>query len=67
MGCETAKRQWKHHYIEGHSLGTVKTELVHRRRFPDPEVASSVIFEYLEEFYNRCRSHSALSYRSAAD
>ena len=48
-------------------IATLKTELVHRRRFPDPEVASSVIFEYLEVFYNRCRSYSALSYRSAAD
>jgi putative transposase len=44
-----------------------KTELVHRCRFPDPEVASSVIVEYLDGFYNRCRSHSALSYRSAVD
>jgi putative transposase len=48
-------------------IATLKTELVHRRRFPDPEVASRVIFEYLEGFHNRCRSHSALSYRSAAD
>ena len=44
-----------------------RTELVHRCCFPDPEVASSDIFKYLEEFYNRCSSHSALSYRSAAD
>jgi transposase InsO family protein len=48
-------------------IATSKTMLVHRRRFPDPEVASSIIFEYLEEFHNRCRSHSALSYRGAAD
>jgi transposase InsO family protein len=47
-------------------IATLKTELVHRRRFPDPAVAS-VIFEHLQGFYNRCRSHSALSYRSAAD
>jgi putative transposase len=45
----------------------MKTELVHRRRFPDPEVTRSVIFEYLEGSYNRCRLHSALSYRSLAD
>jgi transposase InsO family protein len=49
-------------------IATLMTELlVHRRRFPDPEVASSVIFEYLEGLYNGCRSHSALNYRSAAD
>jgi putative transposase len=45
----------------------VKTELVHRRRFPDREVAKSAIFEYLEGFYDRRRLHSALSYRSPAD
>jgi putative transposase len=43
---------------------TLKTELVHRRRFPDREVARSAIFEYLEGFYNRRRLHSALSYQS---
>jgi putative transposase len=49
-------------------IATLKTELlVHRRRFPDREVAKSAIFEYLEGFYNRRRLHSALSYRSAAD
>jgi putative transposase len=48
-------------------IATFKTELVHRRRFPDREVARSAIFEYLEGFYNRRRLHSALSYRSPAD
>jgi putative transposase len=45
-------------------VATLKTELVHRRRFPDRGVARSAIFEYLEAFYNRRRMHSALSYRS---
>ena len=31
-------------------IATLKTELVHRRRFPDREVARSAIFEYLEGF-----------------
>ncbi len=48
-------------------IATLKTELVHRRRFPDREAARSAIFEYLEGFYNRRRLHSALSYRSPAD
>jgi putative transposase len=48
-------------------IATLKTELVHRRRFPDREVARSTVFEYLEGFYNRRRLHSALSYRSPAD
>ena len=46
-------------------IATLKTELVHRRRFPDREVAKSAVFEYLEGFYNRRRLHSALSYQSA--
>ena len=45
-------------------IATLKTELVHRRRFPDREVARSAIFEYLEGFYNRRRLHSALRYQS---
>jgi putative transposase len=45
-------------------VATLKTELVHRQRFPDREVARSAIFEYLEAFYNRRRLHSALSYQS---
>ena len=48
-------------------IATLKTELVHRRRFPDREVAKSAVFEYLEGFYNRRRLHSSLSYRSPAD
>jgi putative transposase len=48
-------------------VATLKSELVHRRRFPDREVARSAVFEYLEGFYNRRRLHSALSYRSPAD
>ncbi len=48
-------------------IATSKTELVHRRRFPNREVARSAIFEYLEGFYNRRRLRSALSCRSPAD
>jgi putative transposase len=48
-------------------IATLKTELVHRRRFPNREAARSAIFEYLEGFYNRRRLHSALGYRSPAD
>ena len=48
-------------------IATLKTELVHRQRFPDRGAARSAIFEYLEGFYNRLRLHSALSYRSPAD
>jgi len=45
-------------------IATLKSELVHRRHFPDRDVARSAIFEYLEGFYNRRRLHSALGYKS---
>jgi transposase InsO family protein len=45
-------------------IATLKSELVHRGRFPDRGVARSAVFEYLEAFYNRRRLHSALSYQS---
>jgi len=45
-------------------VATLKTELVHRRSFPDRKVARSAIFEYLEAFYNRRRLHSSLGYVS---
>jgi putative transposase len=45
-------------------IATLKSELVHRHRFPDREAARSAIFEYLEGFYNRHRLHSALGYKS---
>jgi putative transposase len=45
-------------------VSTLKCELVHRRRFPTREAARSVVFEYLEAFYNRKRLHSSLGYMS---
>ena len=46
-------------------IATLKSELVHRRRFPDGEEArSAIFFRYLEGFYNRSRLHSALGYKS---
>ncbi len=45
-------------------IATLKTELLHRRRFPDRDVARCAIFEYPEGFYNRRRLHSALGYKS---
>jgi putative transposase len=48
-------------------VARLKTELVSRCRFPNREVAKRAIFEYLEAFYNRTRTHSSLGYRSPAD
>jgi transposase InsO family protein len=46
---------------------TLKWELVYRRDFVDRLQARTEIFDYIECFYNRQRSHSALNYRSPVD
>jgi transposase InsO family protein len=46
---------------------TLKVELVYRRNFVGHCQARSEIFDYIECFYNRRRSHSALNYRSPVD
>jgi putative transposase len=45
-------------------FGTLKTELVHGERYRTRLEARLSIFEYVEVYYNRQRSHSALGYRS---
>lgn len=45
-------------------FGSLKTELVHHRRYRTREEARRDIFEYIELFYNRVRLHSALGYLS---
>jgi transposase InsO family protein len=42
--------------------GTLKSECVNRQNFATRAQAKSVIFEYLEVFYNRQRLHSSLGY-----
>jgi len=46
---------------------TLKTELIHHRRFETREQAKYEIFEYIEVFYNRQRKHSTLGYRTPAE
>jgi putative transposase len=43
---------------------TIKTELVHHRRYATREDASRDIFAYIEGSYNRTRRHSAIGYIS---
>jgi len=43
---------------------TIKTELTRRNKFNTKDEARSVIFEYIEVFYNRKRMHSTLGYLS---
>ena len=48
-------------------VASLKTELLHRHRFPGREVARTAIFDYIEGFYNRVRRHSSLGYLSPSD
>jgi len=45
-------------------FGTLKTELIHHRRYETRAEARTDIFEFIELFYNRYRRHSALAYQS---
>jgi putative transposase len=46
---------------------TLKMEMVYRRVFLSHSQARNEIFDYIETFYNRQRSHSALDYQSPFD
>lgn len=48
-------------------FATLKSELVHHRRYRTRAGARSDIFYFIEAFYNRRRLHSALDYRSPAE
>lgn len=46
---------------------TLKTEAIYHHKFKTREEAKSVVFEYIEVFYNRVRSHSANGYLSPTE
>ena len=48
-------------------LHTLKVERVNRCRFKTREEAKQTIFQYIETFYNRKRTHSSLGYMSPFD
>lgn len=48
-------------------FATLKSELLHHRRFQTRDQARQAIFEYIEVFYNRQRLHSALGYQSPVE
>ena len=45
-------------------IATLKTELIHRHDFHTRQEARQALFEYIEVFYNRQRTHSALGYKT---
>jgi transposase InsO family protein len=48
-------------------FGTLKEELIHLAAYATRAEARTAIFEYVETFYNRRRSHSTLGYVSPAE
>ena len=48
-------------------MGVIKSECVHARTFEGREQAALGIFEYIECFYNRVRTRSAIGWMSPAD
>lgn len=57
---------WDNAVVESF-FATLKTELVHHRRYATRQEATTEIFEYLEGFYNRRRRHSTLGYLSPVE
>ena len=53
---------WDNAIAESFFLKTLKTEMVHHRKFEPRTQAKLEIFEYIEVWYNRKRRHSALDY-----
>lgn len=53
-------------YIESF-WSTLKLELIYRREFATRQEAKTQIFDYIERFYNRQRSHTALGCLSPVD
>ena len=47
-------------------FATLKTELVHRRRWSSRLELRAAVFEYIEAFYNHRRLHSTLGYKTPA-
>jgi putative transposase len=48
-------------------VSTLKRELIHRHTWPNRQRARTVIFEYIEGFYNTKRRHSALGHLSPSE
>lgn len=46
---------------------TLKVELIYRRKFKTREEAKAAIFEFIEVWYNRQRTHSSLDYRTPVE
>ncbi len=68
ISCSMSRRGncWDNAVVESF-FGTLKQELVNRRRFATREVARQEVFAYIEIWYNRQRRHSSIGYVSPAE
>ena len=57
---------WDNAVVESF-FGTLKTELINRRRWSSQAQADKAIGNYIYTFYNANRTHSTLGYRSPAE
>lgn len=48
-------------------FSTLKAELIHRQSWPTRAHARRAVFDFIERFFNRCRLHSSLGYRTPAE
>ena len=48
-------------------FATLKKELIYRRPWPERQEMKTEVFDYIESFYNRRRSHSRLGWISPAE
>jgi putative transposase len=68
MTCSMSRKGdcWDNAVVESFNA-TIKTELIHRKKWQTREEARAAIYKWIESWYNRKRLHSTLGYRSPDD
>ena len=68
MICSMSRKAncWDNAVIESFNA-TIKTELIHRKRWNTREEVRAAIYKYIETWYNRVRLHSTLGYLSPVE
>jgi len=65
MVCSMSRRAdcWDNAVVESFNA-TIKTELIHRKKWSTREEARAAVYKYIETWYNSKRLHSTLGYRT---
>jgi transposase InsO family protein len=65
MVCSMSRRAdcWDNAVVESFN-STIKTELIHRKKWQTREEARAAVYKYIETWYNSKRLHSTLGYRT---